>query len=186
MISLRHARLPSADEARVFEVFAAEAEALGTALLRGKRLILSSGTSVELSDAAQVELTLLSIRMTAREQLRRRDDLLALVDRVDATIAPTHRTGGLAYEVGIHVVRSIAMAELLQEEATARFPDHRALRERSEDALKCLATGVAARFGTRLPTELWRKFPRFTKAVNRVVRETIHPQDPDPPPHMRA
>src|SRR5215471_642063 len=171
MFTLVRRRAPSRDEQCVFELFAVEAKSLGVALMQSKRLAVPGGSSLDLTDTRHVELALLSVATAARQHLRRNEDLLAFVERVTAMVeASTRRPGvGLKTDVGLHVLRAIAMAELLQQEAT-RFSGDAKLQAMARDAQTSLASGFIARFGTRLPPVITRVFPRFADSLSQSGR----------------
>jgi len=151
----------------MFDLFAVEAKGFGATLLQSSRLVIRGGQCLDLTDPQHIELAILSIQTAAKQHLRRGEDLLTLVARVMEMIeASTHRPeAGVKTDVGLHALRAIAMAELLQQEARTRFSKLASLGELARDALACLVRGFAMRFGSSLPPEIERVFPRFAQAV---------------------
>jgi hypothetical protein len=167
----RPARRPSHAEERVFEAFAAEARSIGTRLARDPGFAVPSGSMLDLRDPREAEFALLAAETAAKEHLARHEHLLVLIERtaemIDASPRRAQPQGKL--DAGLHLLRAMAMAELLVAEATTRFRSHTETGARASTAMACLATGMVARLGTRLPPNLVHAFPRFAKAVQRAA-----------------
>jgi hypothetical protein len=111
--------------------------------------------------------------MAAKAHLHRGEGLFALIDRADAMIDATGgvaRAGGGKMDVGLQVLRAIAMAEVLDDEARGRFARNAALRALADGTMAQLVAGFIARFGGSLPTEVQRAFPRFATALRDAWR----------------
>jgi hypothetical protein len=161
----RARRLPSEAERRVFNLFAFDVARVGKLLSQTKHPDLGVGLPLDLGKSEQVELVLLSLRLAAKDHLRRGEDLLALLKRIDAMLdASGGRSSQSTVDAGLSLLRAIARAELLQEESRQRYPQHVALRETTDTATAALARGFVTRFGAHLPRELQRAFPRFAAA----------------------
>ena len=169
-----HGALPSPAEQVVLESFAREATALGRALVETRQLRLERCASLDLANSANVEFLLLSIRMAAKAHLRRGEGLFALIDRADAMVDAARGAARVAaggkMDVGLQVLRAIAMAEVLDEESRGRFARNAALRALADATMTQLVAGFAARFGGTLPAEVQRAFPRFAAALREAWR----------------
>lgn len=163
---------PSPAELLVLESCADRAAALGGVLAGSRELRLDGCAPLDLTSATTLEFLLLGIRVATKQHLQRGDDLLRLIERAGAILdaARGARTDGGKTDAGLHLVRGIAMAELVQEESRNRFPRHAPLRERADAAMASLVAGFLARFGGELPGEVRRAFPRFATAMRDAWR----------------
>jgi len=163
---------PSPAELLVLESCADQAAALGGVLAGGRELRLDGCAPLDLASATTLEFLLLGIRVATRQHLARGDDLLRLVERAGAILdaARGARAGGGKTDAGLHLVRGIAMAELVRDESRTRFPQHAGLRERADAAMASLVAGFLARFGGELPGEVRRAFPGFATAMRDAWR----------------
>lgn len=168
----REPAVPSYAERTVFEMFAHQAAQVSGQLAQGKQLSLGAGAPVDLGKSDQVELVLLSIQTAARDHVRRGEDLLALIERVSAMLnaSPSGRSGDWNADAGLHLLRAIAISELLEHELAARFTQYAPLSRLAESTTAALVAGFLARFGGNLPTEVQRAFPRFARAVRNAWR----------------
>lgn len=157
------------DEANVFRV--KEALSVATALMRSSRFVGDAGSALSLRDPRGAEFGLLGLSTAAKQHLQRGEDLLTLVERsvamMDAGIR--RQTTGTRIDAGLHLLRAIAMAELLGEEADKYRRDTR-IREMADRSIARLAEGFVTRFGTNVPEDVARVFPHFAAAVRRVQR----------------
>ena len=87
--------------------------------------------------------------------------MLRLIERTGAIVdaARGARGTGGKTDAGLHLLRGIAMAELLHAESVGRFARQAALRVRADAAMASLVDGFLARFGGELPTEVRKAFP---------------------------
>jgi hypothetical protein len=163
-------RSPSPAEQTVFDMFAHKAAHVGRSLAQSKRLSLGSGPAVDLTQSEQVELVLLSLRSGAKDHVKRGEDLLTLIERVGAmlNVSPRARGGEGTTDVGLHLMRAIAIAELLQQESTQRFARHEPLRRLAEATMTQVVQGFVARFGGNIASEIQRAFPRFARTIRTV------------------
>jgi hypothetical protein len=163
---------PSAAERFVLESCAARAAALGRALAENRQLRLEGCAPLDLASATTLEFLLLGVRIAAKQHLQRGDDLLRLIERAGAILdaARGARTEGGQTDAGLHLLRGIAMAELLHEESRGRFARHAALGELADSTMAALVAGYIARFGGVLPAEVRKAFPGFAAAVREAWR----------------
>jgi hypothetical protein len=166
--------VPSEHEQTVFDLFGLDVIRVGKALVANKQLALGVGAPVDLGKSDQVEFVLLTIRVAARDHLRRGEDLLTLLDRVDAMLDSStgRRSTEDGIDVGLCLLHVIAKSELLQEESRKRFARHAPLRNLADKASAELVRGFVARFGGELPKEIQRAFPRFSGAAEEAWRPT--------------
>ena len=176
MLRLRSQRVPSPTEGRMFTLFAHKASTLGMALLEGKRLVTSVG-ALGPTDPTRIEPAPFDVNNVVAEHVRRGEDLLTLIARLMGLVGAS--TGkpkaGMVADPALHVLLAIAMAELLQREATSRFAGYAPLRDLAQAALTPLVSGFVARFGPSLPPEAERVFPRFAEALSDVCRPVSSP-----------
>jgi CRP/FNR family cyclic AMP-dependent transcriptional regulator len=172
MVTLPRGDTASSARARTQELFAVEIRGVGVTLTQTARLVVPGGAALDLSSPEQAEFARLSLQAVARQHLRRDEDLRALVERITAMLqASTRRSRGPAkLDAGLHLVRAIAMAELLEQDARADAADGPLAR----GAVESLARGFAARLGVLLPEQAELLFPAFAamlrRAQNPVVR----------------
>ena len=169
---LHRVHRPADAEERCFETFAAEVRGVATELGRSARFVASSGAALELQSARDAEFALLAVEIAAKDHLNRHEDLLVLLQRVAAMIDANPRRveppGRI--DAGLHLLRAIAMAELLVHEATTRFRNDARCLPRANEAMSRLAAGARIRLGAELPPNLERAFPLFAAAVARAAR----------------
>lgn len=163
---------PSPAEQFVLESCAGEAAALGRALAGSRELRLEGCAPLDLASATTVEFLLLGIRIATKQHLQRGEDLLRLIERAGAILdaARGARADGGKTDAGLHLVRGIAMAELVHEESRGRFARHVGLRELADAAMAALVAGYIARFGGELPAEVRKAFPGLAAAVREAWR----------------
>lgn len=180
------ARRPSDAEQRVFEYFAAEIRSVAARLRRDARLTLANGSSIDLGTTSGAEFAGAALESAARDHLRRQEDLLALIERLGSMIgASAHRFDpALRIDAGLHLVRAVAMGELLAREAATRFSAHPPTVARSEAALECLAEALTARLGASASPAVARAFPRVARALGAARPQT--PPHEERPPSPRA
>ena len=156
--------------APTLERFAIEVRSVGVTLDRTARLMVAGGAALDLSRPEQAEFVRLNLQTLARQHLRRGEDLPALVDRINAMLgASTRRSRAAAkLDASLHLVRAIAMGELLQRSAASQTADRIFAADVAEGAVQCLARAYAARLGAQLPYEAERVFPRFAGALARL------------------
>lgn len=165
----RAPRSPSAAERRVFNWFAFDVARIGRLMSQTKQPDLGVGALLDLGNSDQVELLLLSLRLAARDHVRRGESLFMLLGRIDAMLdASGGRSSEGTVDAGLTVLRAIVRTELLQEESRQRYPRHAALRELTDTATAALVRGFVSRFGRHLPHELQRAFPQFAEVVRNV------------------
>jgi hypothetical protein len=157
----------------VFDVFAAQAQQVGRMLTQGRQLMLGAGAPVDLGKPEQVEIVLLSIRTAVKDYCRRGEDMLVLIERIGAMLSASNgaRSGDGKTDAGLHVLRAIAICELLLRESAQRFSRHAPLGRLAEGTTGQLVQGLVVRFGGNLPTELQRAFPHFS----RIGRQRLRP-----------
>jgi hypothetical protein len=165
-------RGPSRAEQSVLESCADQAAALGSVLAANRQLRLDGCAPLELASSTTIEFLLLGIRVAAKQHLQRGDDLLRLIERAGAILdaARGARANGGKTDAGLHLVRGIAMAELVHQESRGRFARHAPLRERADAAMASLVAGFLARFGGELPPEVRKAFPGFAAAMRDAWR----------------
>ena len=136
------------------------------------QLRLEGCAPLDLTSATTLEFLLLGVRVAAKQHLQRGDDLLRLIERTGAIVAAARgaRGDGGKTDAGLHLLRGIAMAELLHAESVGRFARHAALRVRADAAMASLVDGFLARFGGELPTEVRKAFPGFAAAIRDAWR----------------
>jgi CRP/FNR family cyclic AMP-dependent transcriptional regulator len=163
---------PPATRASTLERFAIEVRSVGVTLARTARLVVAGGAALDLSSPEQAEFVRLNLHTVSRQHLRRGEDLAALVERITAMLhASTRRSRAAAkLDASLHLVRAIAMGELLQRAAGSETADRMYAADVAEGAVDCLAKAYAARLGTELPEEVERLFPRFAAALARIPR----------------
>jgi hypothetical protein len=161
------ARRPSDAEQRVFEYFAAEVCSVARRSGRGARLSVASGSSIDLGTTAGAEFACAARESAARDHVRRQEDPLALIERLGAMIDSGGRWSEPASSIdaGLHLVRAVAMSELLAREAATRFSGHAPTVARAQAALECLAEALAGRVETTAAAAVARAFPRFVRAL---------------------
>src|SRR5262245_451843 len=127
---------PSPAEQFVFDSFADEVAALGRLLAGGRQLRLEGCAPLDLTSATTLEFLLLGLRVAAKQHLQRGDDLLRLIERAGAIVAAARgaRGNGGQTDAGLHLLRGIAMAELLHAESVGRFPRDANLRVHADAA----------------------------------------------------
>ena len=153
---------PSAAERFVLESCAAQAAALGRTLADSRQLRLEGCAPLDLASATTLEFLLLGPDR-GQQHLQRGDDLLRLIERAGAILEAARggRPAGGKTDAGLHLLRGIAMAELLHEESRGRFASARRLgrarrfddgdpRRRLYRALRRCATGGGAKGVSRL------------------------------------
>jgi len=163
---------PSPAEQFVLESCAGQASALGRMLADNRQLRLEGCAPLDLASATTIEFLLLGIRIAAKQHLQRGEDLLRLIERAGAILdaARGARPEGGKTDAGLHLLRGIAMAELLYEESRGRFARHAALGELADATMATLVAGHIARFGGALPAEVRKAFPGFAAAVREAWR----------------
>jgi hypothetical protein len=163
---------PSAAERFVLESCAGEAAALGRMLADSRQLRLEGCAPLDLASATTIEFLLLGIRTAAKQHLQQGDDLLRLIERAGAILGAARgaRGDGGKTDAGLHLLRGIAMAELVHEESHGRFARHAGLRELADTAMAALVAGFIARFGGELPADVRKAFPGFAAAVREAWR----------------
>jgi len=163
--------LPSSAERTIFEMCAREVRRVGSALATSPAPRLSPTAPLDLSGADEVQFVLTSIRAAARQHIDSGQDMLALVDRVDAMLGSAGKPDARGrLEACLYVVRAIAMAELLVSESRAQFPRYAPLRMLAEEVMSVLVRGFVERFGGELPAPIHRVFPHFADAAREVWR----------------
>ena len=174
MIRLFRHREPNADEVRVFTSLAADASSLGTLLRRTHRIKIDSGDPVDLGDGDEREMLAAALRSGAAQHVRAGEDLLELLERLNRMVEvsigkrdPQRRT-----ELGIQLLRGIAVCELLESESRDRFPRHAPLAKLAAETSTALARGYLRALGRDVPAPLRRVFPRFFRAVRTVASQT--------------
>jgi hypothetical protein len=160
-------REPTADEARVFASLAADASSLGSLLRRTQRIKLDRGEAVNLADGDERELLGAALLAGARQHVRAGEDVLTLLERLDRMMDSSlgKRDAQRRTELGIMLLRAMAICELLDAESRDRFPGFEPLERLSREAARVLADGYARALGTDMPPDLRRVFPRFARAV---------------------
>lgn len=163
---------PSPAEQLVLESCADQAAALGAVLAGSRELRLDGCPRLDLASSTTLEFLLLGIRVATKQHLQHGGDLLRLIERTDAILdaARGARGNGGKTDAGLHLVRGIAMAELVRDESRNRFPQHAGLRDRADAAMASLVAGFLAHFGGELPSEVRRAFPGFAAAVREAWR----------------
>ncbi|HTO50909.1 MAG TPA: hypothetical protein VML91_24955 [Burkholderiales bacterium] len=163
---------PSPAERFVLESFAAQAALVGRLLADARQLRIDGCAPVDVTSSTTLEYLLLSIRFAAKEHLQRGDDLLRLVELLGAILdaARGARADGGKTDAGLHLLRAIAMAELLHEESRGRFARHADLRELADATMASLVAGFLSRFGGELPGEVRKAFPGFGAAMRDAWR----------------
>src|SRR5262245_27744419 len=158
---------PSPAERFVLESFSAQVTLIGRLLADAHQLRIDGCAPVDVTSSTTLEYLLLSIRFAVKEHLQRGDDLLRLIELVGAILdaARGARPDGGKTDAGLHLLRGIAMAELLHEESRGRFARHEGLRELADAAMASLVTGFLARFGGELPADVRKAFPGFAAAM---------------------
>lgn len=166
------ARGPSTAEQFVLESCAGQAAALGRALADSRQLQLEGCAPLDLTSATTIEFLLLGIRIAAKQHLQRGEDLLRLIERAGAILdaARGARADGGKTDAGLHLLRGIAMAELVHEESHGRFDRHEGLRALADAAMASLVAGFIARFGGEPPAAVRKAFPGFAAAVRDAWR----------------
>lgn len=166
------ASAPSPAEQFVLETFADRVAALGRLLADNRQLRLDGCPPLDVASSTTIEFLLLSIRIAAKQHLQRGEDLLRLIERAGAIVdaARGARPNGSKTDAGIHLLRGIAMAELLHEESRGRFARHEPLRRLADAAMASFVPGFLARFGGELPAEVRRAFPGFAAAMREAWR----------------
>jgi hypothetical protein len=163
---------PSRAERFVFESFADQVAALGRELAASRQLRFAGCAPLDLASSTTIEYLLLGVRIAAKQHLSRGDDLLGLIERTGAIVDASRgaRPEGGKTDAGLHLVRRIAMAEVLHEESRGRFGRHADLRELADGAMAQLVAGFLARFGGELPAEVRKAFPAFAAALREAWR----------------
>ena len=163
---------PSPAEQFVLDSFADHAAALGRLLAGSGQLRLEGCAPLDLTSATTLEFLLLGVRVAAKQHLQRGDDLLRLIERTGAIVdaARGARGDGGKTDAGLHLLRGIAMAELLHAESVGRFARQAALRVRADAAMASLVDGFLAHFGGELPAEVRKAFPGFAAAMRDAWR----------------
>jgi hypothetical protein len=176
-------REPTADESRVLHALAGDAISLGELLQRTPRVKLDAGHAVDLGDGDEREILAAALRAGAAQHLRAGEDLLALVERMDRMLGASagRRDIGRRAELGIVLLRAMAIVELLDEESRDRYPRATALARLAADAMSALTQGYTRVLGKDVPPDLGRAFPRFTRAAAEVERRGA-PSRPTPRP----
>jgi hypothetical protein len=166
------ASAPSTAERFVLESCAGQAAALGRTLADSRQLRLDGCAPLDLASATTIEFLLLGIRIAAKQHLQRGDDLLHLIERAGAILdaARGARADGGKTDAGLHLLRGIAMAELVHEESRGRFARHAGLCELADSTMASIVAGYIARFGGELPGDVRRAFPGFAAAVRDAWR----------------
>jgi len=169
MLTLLRPQTPAPAEERMFERFAIDVRTVAMTLSYSRRFAVDGRSELDLRDARQAEFGILGLTTAAKQHLRRGEDLLTLVERIMAMIdAGRSRGPGVTrFEAGLHLLCAVAMAELLQEES-ARYRRDKRLRELADSSMARLSDAFVSRFGSGLPEEVTRVFPRFAQAVSRV------------------
>ncbi len=160
-------REPTADEARVFASLAADAASLGTLLRRTQRIKLDRGAAVNLADGDEREMLAAALRAGARQHVRAGEDLLTLLERLNRMmdVSVGKRDAQRRTELGIALLRAMAICELLDSESRERFPGYEPLARLARDAARALADGYVRALGADVASDLRRVFPRFARAV---------------------
>ena len=163
---------PSTAERFVLESCAGQAAALGRVLAESRQLTLEGCAPLDLASSTTLEFLLLGVRIAAKQHLQRGDDLLRLIERAGAILdaARGARAEGGKTDAGLHLLRGIAMAELVHEESRGRFARHAGLRELADSTMAALVPGYIARFGGELPADVRKAFPGFAAAVREAWR----------------
>jgi hypothetical protein len=164
-------REPTADESRVLNVLAAEAISLGELLQRTSRVKLDAGRAVDLGDGDEREILAAALRVGGAQHLRAGKDLLALVERLDRMLGASagRRDSGRRAELGIVLLRAIAIVELLDRESRDRYPHAAALAHLAAGASSAVTRGYARALGTEVAPDIRRAFPRFARALRDVA-----------------
>jgi len=151
----------------MFDVFADEAIRIGAALTQSHVLCFGPGMRLDLSNAIDVDFLRLTMKTAAKQHSRSGEDLLTFVDRVSAMIGTSAGRPDLGgkTQAALHLLRAVAMLELLQSEWRERFARHAPLRRLTEDAMAQLVSGFVARLGGDPPVEVRGAFPCFWRAV---------------------
>jgi hypothetical protein len=165
-------REPTLDESRVLNALAGDAISLGELLQRTPRVKLDAGNAVDLGNGDEREILAAALRAGAAQHLRAGEDLLALVERLDRMLGASagRRDAGRRADLGIVLLRAIAIVELLDEESQDRYPHAAALARVATEAMSALAHGYTRVLGKDVPPDLRRVFPRFTRAVPEAGR----------------
>lgn len=156
----------------VFDIFAAQAAQLGGMLFQSKQLQLGNSAPVDLSRSEDVEHVLLSLRAAVKDHLWRNEDLLSLIERLDAMLkasAGARPTDGKT-DAGLRVLRGVAIAELLHQESAQRFSGYAPLHRLADATSGKIVQGFLARFGGNLAPEAQRAFPRFARRLRQAWR----------------
>jgi hypothetical protein len=158
-------REPTLDESRVLNALAGDAISLGELLQRTPRVKLDAGNAVDLGSGDEREILAAALRAGAAQHLRAGEDLLALVERLDRMLGASagRRDIGRRAELGIVLLRAIAIVELLDQESRDRFPHAADLVRLATEAMSALAHGYTRVLGKDVPPDLRRAFPRFTR-----------------------
>jgi hypothetical protein len=182
MIRLFLRREPSTDETRVFTALAADAASLGALLRRNQRIVLDQGSGVDLADGNEREILAAALRAGTAMHLRGGEDMLTLLERLNRMIEASNprRDGSPRADLGISLLRAIAIVELLDAEARERFPTSQPLAKLAADSARALAQGFVAAMGTEVPADLKRAFPRFA----RTVRDAAEGRQTDTTPSL--
>lgn len=177
-------REPTVDESRVLNALAADAISLGELLQRTPRVKLDAGDAVDLGDGDEREILAAALRAGAAQHLRSGGDLLALVERLDRMLGASagRRDIGRRADLGIVLLRAMAIAELLDAESHQRYPHATALAHLATDATHALARGYTRVLGQDVPPDLRRAFPRFTRVLVEAERRDAPSIAPRPEP----
>lgn len=167
MIRLFLRREPSLDETRVFTALAADATSLGSLLRRNQRIVLDQDAGVDLANGDEREILAAALRAGTTMYLRGGEDLLTLVERLNRMMEASHprRDGSPRVDLGISLLRAIAIVELLDTEARERFPTSQPLAKLAGESGRALALGFVSALGTDVPADLKRAFPLFARSV---------------------
>jgi hypothetical protein len=159
--------VPSDDETRVFTTLAADATSLGRLLARNGAIGLGYGEALDLADGGEREILAATLRAGAVQHLRAREDVLTLVERLNGMIdaAQGRRDAMQRTEVGIALLRAIAVVELLTRESRERYPGCEPLGRLAVEARSAVAYGYVRTFGADVPPNVRRAFPAFAQAV---------------------
>jgi hypothetical protein len=177
---------PNDPPRRAFTALAADATSLGKLLRRAQRISLEDDGAVDLGDGAEREILAATLRAGAAQHLRAGEDLLTLVERLNRMmeVSSGRHDGTGRAQLGMALLRGIAVTELLDTESRERFPASLPLAALARDAAHALAQGYLRALGAEMPADLRRAFPRFALAVRDLAGDVERRRPVVQPPRV--